>query len=57
MIHPRPGKGSLKRILLRLKNGVLIALFLLVPFAGAFHPKLRKREDPEEKEIGTKGSD
>jgi hypothetical protein len=42
----------LKRTLLRLKSGVLIVLFLLVPFAGAFHPKLRRREDPDEKEIG-----
>jgi hypothetical protein len=56
MNHPRSDKGLLKRILLRLKNGVLIVLFLLVPFAGAFHPKLRKRDDPEEKEIGRKGS-
>ncbi|MCX6555598.1 MAG: hypothetical protein NTZ12_11410 [Candidatus Aminicenantes bacterium] len=40
------------RILDRLKQGALIALFILVPFAGAFHPKLRKRENPEEKEIG-----
>jgi hypothetical protein len=47
-------RGSLKRVLLSLKNGVLIVLFLLVPFAGAFHPKLRRREDPDEKEIGTK---
>jgi hypothetical protein len=51
-----PAKGSLKRILLRLKNGVLIVLFLLVPFAGAFHPKIRKREDPDEKEIGAENS-
>jgi hypothetical protein len=56
MNHPQSGKGPLKRILLRLKNGVLIILFLLVPFAGAFHPKLRKREDPDEKEIGAKGN-
>jgi hypothetical protein len=56
MNHPRSDKGLLKRILLRLKNGVLIVLFLLVPFAGAFHPKLRKRDDPEEKEIGRNGS-
>ena len=39
-------------MLQRLKNGILVVLFLLVPFAGAFHPKLRKREDPDEKEIG-----
>jgi cytochrome b561 len=41
-----------RKILARLKHGALIALFILVPFAGAFHPKLRKRENPEEKEIG-----
>jgi hypothetical protein len=39
-------------MLRRLKNGALVFLFLLVPFAGAFHPKIRKREDPDEKEIG-----
>ncbi len=39
-------------MLLSLKKGVLIVLFLVVPFAGAFHPKLRTREDPDEKEIG-----
>jgi hypothetical protein len=52
MDRERHAKGSLKRMLQRLKNGVLIVLFLLVPFAGAFHPKIRKREDPDEKEIG-----
>ncbi|MCX6558273.1 MAG: hypothetical protein NTW95_12725 [Candidatus Aminicenantes bacterium] len=41
-----------RRLLARLKHGALIALLILVPFAGAFHPKLRKRENPEEKEIG-----
>lgn len=40
-------------MLKRLKNGMLIVLFLLVPFAGAFHPKLRQRQDPDEKEIGS----
>jgi hypothetical protein len=45
--------GTVKKALRRLKSGLLIALFLLVPFAGAFHPKLRRRRDPEEKEIGT----
>jgi hypothetical protein len=35
------------------KNFFLILLFLLVPLTGAFHPKLRRREDPEENEIGT----
>lgn len=52
MEHPRHDKRSLPRILARLKHGALIALFILVPFAGAFHPKLRKRENPDEKEIG-----
>jgi hypothetical protein len=37
----------------RVKNFFLILLFLLVPLAGAFHPKLRRKEDPEGKEIGT----
>lgn len=36
----------------KLKHGALIALLLLIPFAGAFHPKMRKRENPDEKEIG-----
>jgi hypothetical protein len=40
------------KILARLKQGILFALFILIPFAGAFHPKLRKRENPEDKEIG-----
>jgi len=43
---------TLAKILARLKHGVLVALFILVPFAGAFHPKLRKPENPDEKEIG-----
>jgi len=37
-----------------LKHSALITLLILVPFAGAFHPKLRKQENPEEKEIGAK---
>ena len=44
----------LARIWRRMKNGLLAALFLLVPFAGAFHPKLRKRESPDDREIGEK---
>ncbi len=52
MDHSRPAQGSLKRMLSRLKNGILIVLFLLVPFAGAFHPKINKRKNPDEKEIG-----
>jgi hypothetical protein len=52
MDRQHPAKESLKRMLQRLKKGILIVLFLLVPFAGAFHPKIRKREDRDEKEIG-----
>jgi len=52
MQRTSPVEGTIKRILLRLRTGALIVLFLLVPFAGAFHPKLRRREDPDEKEIG-----
>jgi cytochrome b561 len=44
---------TLSKLLSRLKHGILIALFILVPFAGAFHQKVRKRESPGEKEIGT----
>ena len=43
---------TLSKLLARLKHGILIALFILVPFAGAFHPKLRKQENPDEKEVG-----
>ena len=49
--HPHSKRGW-RRVLVLLKHSALIALFILVPFAGAFHPKLRKRENPEEKEIG-----
>jgi len=52
MDRPIPAKTPQKKMTLRLKNFFIIILFLLVPFAGAFHPKLRKREDPDEKEIG-----
>jgi cytochrome b561 len=52
MKYSRSGKPLLARILARLQHGLLIALFILVPFAGAFHPKVRKRENPDEKEIG-----
>lgn len=36
-----------------LKHGILIFLLILVPFAGAFHPKSQKKEHADEKEIGT----
>jgi hypothetical protein len=49
----RPKTGKTRKILSRAKNFLLVALFILVPFAGAFHPKIRRREDPNEKEIGT----
>jgi len=42
---------TLSKILARLKHGILVALFILVPFAGAFHPKIQKRDTPDEKEI------
>jgi hypothetical protein len=45
--HRKLRKGASK-----VKNFLLIILFLLVPLAGAFHPKLRRQEDPEEKETG-----
>ena len=51
MDHPIPDKPHLKKVLLRLKNILLIGLFLL-GLRRAFHPKLRRREDPDEKETG-----
>jgi hypothetical protein len=51
MASSEPGK--LSRGASKVKNFFLIILFLLVPLAGAFHPKLRRKEDPEGKEIGT----
>jgi cytochrome b561 len=42
----------LSKILARLKHGILVTLFILVPFAGAFHSRLQKRENPDDKEIG-----
>ena len=52
MPSTRPAEGPLQRILLRLRNGALIVLFLLVPSAGAFQPQIRRRDGPDEKEIG-----
>jgi hypothetical protein len=46
------GPGSLRKTMKAAKNFLLALLFLLIPVAGAFHPKLRRREDPDEKEIG-----
>jgi len=40
------------RSLRRGKNFHLLLLFLIIPFAGMFHPKIQRREDPDEKEIG-----
>jgi cytochrome b561 len=45
--------GKLNKWASKVKNYFLILLFLFVPLAGAFHPKLRRKEDPEGKEIGT----
>jgi cytochrome b561 len=53
MKRPHHHKNPVSRILARLKHGILIALLILIPFAGVFHPKLRKQENPEDKEIGT----
>jgi len=36
----------------KVKNFLLMLLFLIIPFAGMFHPKIRRREGPDEKEIG-----
>jgi hypothetical protein len=44
--------GIAVRVLRKVKNFLLLLLFLVIPFAGAFHPKIRRREDPDEKEIG-----
>jgi hypothetical protein len=40
------------RSMRKAKNFLLLLLFLVIPFAGMFHPKIQKREDPDEKEIG-----
>jgi hypothetical protein len=45
--------NRLRKMFVRLKQGLLMALFLLIPVAGAFHPRMKKRENPDEKEIGT----
>jgi hypothetical protein len=51
-MEPAPQrKYLLSRILARIKHGALITLFIVVPFAGAFHPKLQKRGNPDDKEI------
>jgi hypothetical protein len=44
---------AIAKLLARFNHSILITLFILVPFAGAFHPKLRNRENPDEKEIGS----
>jgi hypothetical protein len=49
---PAPLPGKLKSALRKMKNFALVVLFLLVPVAGAFHPRLGRKEGPEEKEIG-----
>jgi len=51
-IMDRENPGIAVRVLRKVKNFLLLLLFLVIPFAGAFHPKIRRREDPDEKEIG-----
>jgi hypothetical protein len=48
----RENPGMARRSLRRVKNFFLLLLFLVIPFAGVFHPKIRRREGPDEKEIG-----
>lgn len=52
-MEPR-SPGLLRRIAKQAKNIFLALLFLLVPVAGAFHPRLRRKADPDEKETGDK---
>jgi hypothetical protein len=52
MHRPSPANGPLRKLLLRLKNGALVAPLLLVPFAAAFHPRIRRRDHPDDKEVG-----
>jgi cytochrome b561 len=52
MKQPHHRKSLFSRIFARFKHGILVVLLILVPFAGAFHPKLHKRENPDDKEIG-----
>ena len=40
------------RSLRKVKHLFLLLLFLVIPLAGMFHPKIERREDPDEKEIG-----
>jgi len=44
--------GTASRSLSKVKNFLLLLLFLVIPFAGMFHPKIQRREDRDEKEIG-----
>jgi hypothetical protein len=48
----RKNSGMARRSLRKTKNFLLLLLFLIIPFAGMFHPKIRGREDRDEKEIG-----
>jgi hypothetical protein len=52
MLVRRKNPGMAVRCLRQVKNLLLLLLFLVIPVAGAFHPKIRRREDPDEKEIG-----
>jgi hypothetical protein len=46
--------NKLRKVLVRLRHGLLMALFLMIPVAGAFHPRMKKKDTPDEKEIGSK---
>jgi len=50
MASENPGVAS--RGLSKVKNFLLLLLFLVIPLAGMFHPKIQRREDRDEKEIG-----
>jgi len=45
-------KNMPARSLSKVKNFLLLLLFLVIPLAGMFHPKIQRREDRDEKEIG-----
>jgi len=44
--------GTANSSLSKVKNFLLLLLFLVIPLAGMFHPKIQRREDRDEKEIG-----
>jgi hypothetical protein len=46
--------GKMRRGLRMAKNFLLMLLFLVIPVAGAFHPKIRRRGERDGEEIGNK---